>query len=148
MTKSSIMFGKHVEYFIASLMMKDGLSVYFPLADDHGVDAIVEKPNGGLAKVQIKGSSKNNKYPGFFIVSKHVEQANYYFVFYAERTGTIWLFSSGEFVKAASKGRQSEWNINLCGTSKGKPTINPSTEEHIIYPALYGRQTFKRILDE
>ena len=36
-------FGKRMEYKIIGDMLMEGMDVYIPLVDDHGVDAIVKK---------------------------------------------------------------------------------------------------------
>ncbi len=144
---SRLAFGKSAEHLIASLMLRDGLSVYFPLADDHGVDAIIEKQNGELVKVQIKATSEDNVYPGWFIINDHIKQTNFYFVLYAEKVKTIWLLSSEELGNEASKGREGEWNIDFCGTRKGSVTIKENLEKYIVYPTLHGRKPFKRIAE-
>lgn len=41
--RSTAGFGKRMEYKIIGDMLMEGLDVYIPLVDDHGVDAIIKK---------------------------------------------------------------------------------------------------------
>lgn len=52
-------FGKRIEYWIIGRMLKEGLDVYLPLVDDDAVDALIRRPNGTIALVQIKARSQN-----------------------------------------------------------------------------------------
>ena len=92
-------FGKRIEYKIIAQMLMDGLDVYTPLIDDHGVDCIIKKPDGTFVEIQIKARSKTCKQNGFFSVDNHKEaMPNFYFVFYSELVDKMWVFSSEEFV--------------------------------------------------
>ena len=145
---NSMKFGKSAEYFVASLMLRENLSVYFPLADDHGVDAIVEKPNGNLAKVQIKARSKNVKNPNdvaWFSGIKHDKQENFWLVFYSEKMQTIWMLSSAEFVEEQSRKGS---DIYFHQQVEGEVVVGKRFEKYIIYPPRHGRKSFQRLLDE
>ena len=52
-------FGKRMEYWIAGLMLKEGIDAYMPLIDDNGIDAVVRRPNGTFVEVQIKARSND-----------------------------------------------------------------------------------------
>ena len=47
-------FGKRMEYSLVRKMLMEGLDVYLPLVDDHGVDAVIKKEDGTFIEVQIK----------------------------------------------------------------------------------------------
>ena len=47
-------FGKRMEYRIIGDMLMEGLDVYVPLVDDHGVDAVIKKADGTFIEIQIK----------------------------------------------------------------------------------------------
>ena len=51
-------FGKRIEYWLVGRMLKEGLDVYLPLVDDDAVDALVRRPDGSVALVQIKARSE------------------------------------------------------------------------------------------
>ena len=46
-------FGKRMEYNIIGKMLMEGLDVYIPLVDDHGVDAIIKKKNGTFVTIRM-----------------------------------------------------------------------------------------------
>ena len=50
-------FGKRMEYNLVGKMLMEGLDVYLPLVDDHGVDYVIKKEDGTFIEVQIKARS-------------------------------------------------------------------------------------------
>lgn len=106
--RNSAAFGKRIEYWIIGRMLKEGLDVYVPLVDDHAVDAIVKRPDGSTALIQIKARS-NTVIPGdaaLFAAIPHEEvRQNYWFVFYAERMEMMWIMTSEEFARLAVRNR-------------------------------------------
>lgn len=50
-------FGKRMEYNIVGKMLMEGLDVYMPLVDDHGVDCVIKREDGVFIEVQIKARS-------------------------------------------------------------------------------------------
>ena len=110
-------FGKRIEYWVAGLMLKEGIDVYMPLIDDNGIDAVVRKPDGTFIEVQIKARSKTVAMgdAALFAALTHEQRDNYYFIFYSERLDTFWIMSSEEFIK--------ESNQNKKGKNVGKRSI-------------------------
>jgi hypothetical protein len=110
-------FGKRVEYWVAGLMLKEGIDVYMPLIDDNGIDAVIRKPDGRFIEVQIKARSKTVVMgdAALFAALTHEERDNYYFVFYSERLETFWIMTSKEFIQ--------ESNQNKNGKNIGKRSI-------------------------
>ena len=53
-------FGKRMEYNLVGKMLMEGLDVYLPLVDDHGVDCVIKKEDGTFIEVQIKARSSEN----------------------------------------------------------------------------------------
>jgi len=106
-----------MEYYIVGLMLKEGLDVYMPLVDDDAIDAVVKKPDGTFVEVQIKARSNTVSFgdAGLFAALKHDYRPNYWFVFYSERMGEMWIMSSKEFIKEA--------NQNKTGKNKDKRSI-------------------------
>src|SRR5450631_3982059 len=112
-------FGKRMEYWIIGKMLKEGLDVYVPLVDDNAVDAVVRRTDGSFVSVQIKARSNDVIHgdAGLFAAIPHEElRENYWFVFYSERMGTMWIMPSDEFIKEAvqnktrkNKGKRSIW---------------------------------------
>ena len=47
-------FGKRMEYNLVGKMLMEGLDVYLPLVDDHGVDCVIKKEDGTFIEIQIK----------------------------------------------------------------------------------------------
>jgi len=110
-------FGKRIEFWIAGLMLKEGIDVYMPLVDDNGIDAVIRKPDGTFVEVQVKARSKTVTMgdAALFAALTHEERSNYYFVFYSERLDTFWIMSSKEFIQ--------ESNQNKNGKNVGKRSI-------------------------
>jgi hypothetical protein len=110
-------FGKRIEYKLIGDMLMEGLDVYLPLVDDHGVDCVIKKADGKFIEVQIKARSKEVVFgdAALFAAITHEPTDNFYFVFYSERMDMMWILSSEEFLK--------ECLTNTRGKNKGKHTI-------------------------
>ena len=111
-------FGKRIEYWIIGRMLKEGLDVYLPLVDDDAVDALIRRPNGTIALVQIKARSQDVRSgdAGLFAGIPHPKKrTDYWFVFYSERMNTMWILTSSEFIKESYQ--------NTKGKNAGKRTI-------------------------
>lgn len=116
--RNSAAFGKRMEYWIIGNMLKEGLDVYVPLVDDHAVDAIVKRHDGSTALIQIKARSSEvvDGDAALFAAIPHEEiRANYWFVFYSERMGMMWIMTSDEFTREAV--------VNKTGKNVGKRSI-------------------------
>ena len=101
-------FGKRIEYWVIGRMLKEGMDVYVPLVDDHAVDAIVKRPDGTTALVQIKARSRDVVAgdAALFAAIPHPERReDYWFVFYSERLDTLWVMSSEEFLTASNRNK-------------------------------------------
>ncbi len=110
-------FGKRMEYNLIGKMLMEGLDVYLPLVDDHGVDCVIKKEDGTFIEIQIKARS-NGVIDGdaaLFSAITHEPTKNFYFVFYSERMKTMWIMSSKEFLD--------ECITNNSGKNKGKRCI-------------------------
>lgn len=68
-------------------MLMEGLDVYLPLVDDHGVDCVIKKEDGTFIEVQIKARSSEvtDGDAALFAAITHELTPNFYFVFYSER---------------------------------------------------------------
>ena len=110
-------FGKRMEYSIVGKMLMEGLDVYLPLVDDHGVDCVIKKEDGTFIEVQIKARSKEvtDGDAALYAAITHELTPNFYFVFYSERLETMWILSSEEFLK--------ECVTNRTGRNAGKRSI-------------------------
>ena len=95
----------------------EGLDVYLPLVDDHGVDCVIKKENGTFIEVQIKARSNEvtDGDAALFAAITHELTQNFYFVFYSERLSKMWIMSSEEFLK--------ECVTNKNGKNLGKHSI-------------------------
>ncbi len=96
-----------MEYWIISLMLKEGLEVYIPFIDNDSIDLIIKKTNGAFIEIQIKANSKAVAIGNAadFAIRSHKKRKNYFFVFYSERLNTFWIMSSEEFLKHSSLNR-------------------------------------------
>lgn len=111
-------FGKRIEYNLIGKMLMEGLDVYLPLVDDHGVDCVIKKQDGTFIEIQIKARS-NEVAEGdaaLFSAITHEPTENFYFVFYSERLDLMWIMSSEEFINKCvtnkngkNKGKRSIW---------------------------------------
>ena len=110
-------FGKRIEYNLIGKMLMEGLDVYVPLVDDHGVDCVIKKEDGTFIEVQIKARSNevNEGDASLFAAITHELTENYFFVFYSERLDAMWIMSSEEFLN--------ECVTNKTGKNIGKHSI-------------------------
>ena len=116
--RSSVGFGKRIEYWIVGRMLKEGLDVYLPLVDDDAVDALIRRPDGSVALVQIKSRSQDvvPRDAALFAAINHPEErADYWFAFYSERMDAMWIMTSSEFLNSS--------NQNKTGKNAGKRSI-------------------------
>ena len=125
-------FGKRIEYNLIGKMLMEGLDVYIPLVDDHGVDCVIKKRNGKFIEVQIKARSNEvtDGDAALFGCLQHGPKPikNFFFVFYSERLESMWIMSSEEFLNECvtnktgkNKGRHSIWfNGNKTDKTTGK----------------------------
>ena len=122
-------FGKRMEYNLVGQMLMEGLDVYLPLVDDHGVDCVIKKEDGTFIEIQIKARSSEvtEGDAALFAAITHELTPNFYFVFYSERLTAMWIMSSEEFLRECvtnktgnNKGRHSIWfNGNKMDKSTG-----------------------------
>jgi len=124
-------FGRRMEFWIIGEMLRQGLDVYRPLVDDKGIDAIVRRPDGTFAEVQIKARSKDiaEEQAGLFAGIWCEPNPNYWFVFHAAHigeSGKMWLMTAAEFMECASRHTQGKhagaWTIHLSGVKTNKET--------------------------
>ena len=110
-------FGKRMEYNLVGKMLMEGLDVYLPLVDDHGVDCVIKKEDGAFIEVQIKARSSEvtDGDAALFAAITHELTPNFYFVFYSERLDLMWIMSSEEFLQ--------ECVTNKTGKNAGKHSI-------------------------
>lgn len=130
-------FGKRMEYKLVGDMLMEGLDVYLPLVDDHGVDCVIKKGDGSFIEVQIKARSSDVVAgdAALFAGITHEPTENFYFVFYSERMKMMWILSSEEFlrecdtnVKGKNKGKHSLW---LNGKKSGVEYCRKQFEKYI-----------------
>jgi hypothetical protein len=143
-------FGKRIEYYVVSLMLKEGLDIFLPMIDDDAIDAVVKKPDGKYVEIQIKARSNDVKFgdAALFAAIEHEYRENYWFVFYSERIdNTILIMSSKEFIKEAVQnkngkniGKRSIW-FNGKNTKENREYIKPQFQKYIA-------ENFCRILND
>ena len=111
--RDSAGFGKRIEFWVISRMLKEGLDVYLPLVDDQGIDAVVRRggiheSNVSFAEVQVKARSKRAKRgtEAQFSVQKmkwDEPRHDYFFVFYSETFDKTWIMSWQEFIDESTE---------------------------------------------
>ena len=136
-------FGKRIEYWVIGMMLKEGLDVYVPLVDDDAIDAVIRRTDGSFVTVQIKARSKDviAGDAALFAAIPHQLRENYWFVFYSERMGLIWIMSSEEFIKESVQ--------NKTGKNAGKRSIwfNGKKRDKVTGQAVeYCRKQFEKYL--
>ena len=109
--KKSAGFGKQMEYWIISLMLKEGLDIYVPFVDDDAIDLIIKKPDGTFIEIQISARSKTIAmgHAANFSMISHKKRKNYFFVFYSERLNMFWIMSSVEFLKHSKQNKTGKY---------------------------------------
>ncbi len=122
--RTKIQFGKSIEYKVASELLREGYDVYMPIADDHGVDIIASKDGGNFFQIQVKALSVNAR-GGLFAGINHTPAANFFFVFYLEKTEETWIVSSADFIKNASQ--------NKSGKNIGKYSFNVLASKNQVF---------------
>jgi len=136
-------FGKRMEYNLIGKMLMEGLDVYVPLVDDHGVDCVIKREDGTFIEVQIKARSREviDGDADLFAAIPHELTDNFYFVFYSERLDMMWILSSEEFLqecvtnkKGKNAGKHSIW-------FNGNRTNKKTGERH-----EYCKKQFERYL--
>ena len=139
-------FGKRVEYNLVGKMLMEGLDVYLPLVDDHGVDCVIKKKDGTFIEVQIKARSNavTDGDAALFAAISHEPRKNFYFVFFSERLdNTMWIMSSEEFLE--------ECVTNKSGKHTGKHSIwfnGNRTEKATGKKKEYCKEKFKKYIYE
>lgn len=134
-------FGKRMEYNLVGKMLMEGLDVYLPLVDDHGVDCVIKKSDGTFIEVQIKARSNEvtDGDAALFSAITHELTPNFFFVFYSERLDLMWILSSEEFLQ--------ECVTNKSGKNAGKHSIwfnGNKTDPHTGERKEYCKAQFKK----
>ena len=147
--RHSAAFGKRIEYYVVGLMLKEGLDVYMPLVDDDAIDAVVKRPDGRFVEVQIKARSNTVAFGdgALFSALTHELRSNYWFVFYSERMETIWIMSSGEFVREAAQNKNGK-NVGKRSLWFNGKNTRAQTEHVKPQYAKYVAKNFRRIVED
>lgn len=136
---STTAFGKSIEHWIFSQMLKEGFDVYVPLVDE-GIDAVVGREDGSFITVQIKSTSEDRvKFgdAGFFANIKHKPRGDYWFIFYSERMDAMWILNSKQFKKVAKRYANDKWDINFVEKKDGQELPKPQFEKYMVENSPY-----------
>lgn len=96
-------FGKRQEHIIIAELLKRNFDVYRPEVDDQGIDCVIRLGENTYLEIQIKTKSKNVKLPRYFAGLKFEPRDNYFFIFYPEADGHLYILPSKEVEKRCSK---------------------------------------------
>ena len=135
--RNTASFGKRIEYNIMGRMLMEGLDVYVPLIDDHGVDCIIKNKNSKFIEVQIKARSdkQTDRAALFANIKHHKEIDNYYYVFWSETMQCMWIFSGEEFINESRELKSGKnagsRTIKLNGCKGGVPNPLPRYEKYL-----------------
>lgn len=131
-------FGKATELRIIARMLDEGLDVYLPVSDDHGVDCVVRAKNGVHFEIQIKAFSKNVKPDETATFANIVHDGihkNYFFVFFSGALDTMWILSSKEFLAHCTTNKagknKGKRNIRLSSVKNGTPIVRRETARFV-----------------
>ena len=152
--RALVSFGRRIEYWIVGRMLKEGLDVYFPLVDDDAVDALVRRPDGSAALLQIKARSRGvilGDAALFAAIDHPTERDDYWFVLYSKRMEVLWIMTSRELIKGSHQNKKRK--------NAGKRTVwcngrrrDKVTGERVEYTKpqfeTYVATSFRRIRDE
>ena len=131
---SRLKTGKRAELMVMAQMLAEGLDVYIPLVDDHGVDAIVQWKNGPFLQVQVKATGKDNKHPASFSIGNSSNrEGKVFFALYSGHFDTWWVMPSRvvyEHARGAGSGAISIKLAILKGKRWKKDTMFSGYEAH------------------
>ena len=115
--KDTASFGKRQEYIVTAELLKRGFDVYMTLVDDQGIDCIIRLDEKHYLDIQIKARSETAKQSHLFAGMK-IEKVrpNYYFIFYTENDGNLWIIPSEDLKLLCS--------VNKTGKHVGKMSLN------------------------
>lgn len=151
---NNLYLGKLAENLVVSKLMAGLRETYLPVVDDHGVDLIVRTRRGdslpaeGLycfdeADAEMKRRCleedfqevqvKSGKSSGPFAAFTCEPRANYWFVFYVEDIGVMWLMHSADVARYGSFNRPGTKNACKCSiTLAGRGKVRPALARYVV----------------
>lgn len=151
---NNLYLGKLAENLVVSKLMAGLRETYLPVVDDHGVDLIVRTRRGdslpaeGLycfdeADAEMKRRCleedfqevqvKSGKSSGPFAAFTCEPRANYWFVFYVEDIGVMWLMHSADVARYGSFNRPGTKNAGKCSiTLAGRGKVRPALARYVV----------------
>lgn len=129
--RNKLSFGKRIEHYVIGLLLKEQFDVFLPVIDDDAIDVVVKRPDGKFIELQIKARSRNVRKgtSARFAAIIHSFRPDYWFVFYSEYLGRIWLLSSEEFLENSILDKSGKRTIQF-NTSKDE--VDPKYSEFIV----------------
>lgn len=133
--RSKAAFGKQIELYVKTLLLKEGADVYTPEVDDKAIDILVKTPTNHFNEIQVKAVTKG----ALFAAISHKPQKkprnnNYWFIFYSEELDVFWILSSQEFVAEASQNKKGKhigkYSIQFHSKSNGTVVANPKYSKY------------------
>ncbi len=140
--------GKFGELWVFGNLINKGASVYAPIVDEEGVDAIIRKKDGPLVEIQVKSTRAKNQAGYFNVKAKKLHPKCNLFIVCVDmspmdatpaRQPEVWIFPSKEFVKYATL-TSDEFRLALPdGNLKyGKPLTELLAKYYEAWPQLTG----------
>ena len=121
--------GKLDELYVFSKLIEKGAMPFLPIADIHGIDAIVRKRDGTYVEIQVKATWE--KQAGYFNVRNLVERDSLFIVglIMGIETPEAWILPSSEFIKHATlRGKGS---VHLLSLGLGETKLEKSRREKL-----------------
>ncbi|HKZ50574.1 MAG TPA: hypothetical protein VJ256_02275 [Dehalococcoidia bacterium] len=117
--------GKQGELLVLGELLKRGAKVYVPLVDVEGIDAVLRRPDGSYAELQVKTAVRRKNRPRWFRVPNLEPRRNLYIVCVALREQEIWVIPSKEFHEYAThisveKQGATLYDLDFGGASEDK----------------------------
>lgn len=98
--------GKQAEFWVFGELIRRGVSLYVPVVDVEGIDAIARRKDGACLEIQVR-SVWEPKYSRWFYASNLVPRPSF-FIIGVDMTTTqpeVWIIPSVEFSKYATVSR-------------------------------------------
>lgn len=116
--------GKLGELYVFGKLIEKGAMPFTPIADIHGIDAVVRKKDGTYVEIQVKATWE--KQAGYFNVRNLVERDSLFIVglIMGIEPPEAWILPSKEFIKHATL--REEGTVHLLSLGLGETKLEKS----------------------
>ena len=106
--------GKVGELYVIRKLLLKGASVFLPVVDTKGIDAIVRKNDGTLLEIQIKTTIAEEQAGWFNVYNVDQHQANRFVIVGVDMSHEppdVWIFPARVFIKYSIKATMKDGSI-------------------------------------